>query len=410
MCSSAVGSSQKYEAGLRHELTFLGFISTPTVYDPLYTYRASGGIGAYNASYPPFTDPNNDALLASEVSAAVLSTRSGQITLSQGPGFSSHLLTGGIAFMQPISEINGNNFSAADSVFAHQQLGTQIDIWYPVTQFVATAGDCKIWGIPSYALSLCIAPAPGNASALIAGTMSLKEDIAKTLGVSGCFDDPTCFSNLTWTESLDFSVTIAFSQRAADVVYERATPQDITAFSNLSHPTPEIIAPSDLFIAFESLFGPDYTSTGMLGDGSSTTSNLLYNYIDVFTGYNEDSAEPIDEIYVNTLGGLISLPILMFQPTSGVGPNPDPDLTQPEVGLVPNLYFSLDLSESKIIAVIPRWVAIVYLVISAIIYACCIAAIVLSFQGPSPPVSSLEMIDFASKAVPMTGKSTSRHF
>lgn len=158
-------------------MTCLGFITTTTVYDPLYTFRASGGIGAYNASYPAFWDPDNIAILASEVSSTVLSSGGGQVLLSHGPGFSSHFLIGGLGFMQPLGEINGGNFPDADSVFAHQQLGVQTDLWDPVSEFVATTSDCKIWGIPLYALMLCIAPAPGNASALIAGRMPFLKEV-----------------------------------------------------------------------------------------------------------------------------------------------------------------------------------------------------------------------------------------
>lgn len=203
---------------------------------------------------------------------------------------------------------------------------------------------------------------------------------------------------------------IAFSQRTADVVYSR-TSQAITAFSNLSDPTPEIIAPSDLFLGFEAFFGPDYTSTGNLAGNSSATGNFLYNYIDALTDYNpNDTALTPDEIDTKVLGGLVSLPILMFEPTSGLCPNPDVDLTQPEVDLAPDLYFLLDLSESKVIAVIPKWVVLVYLVMSASVYVFCVGAIFLSFQADRPPVSSFEMIDFASKALPVIGKSISRHF
>jgi len=202
---------------------------------------------------------------------------------------------------------------------------------------------------------------------------------------------------------------IAFSQRTADVVYSR-TSQAITAFSNLSDPTPEIIAPSDLFLAFDAFFGPDYTSTGNLADNSSATGNFLFNYIDTLTDYNSNEALTPAEIDTKVLGGLVSLPILMFEPTSGVGPNPDVDLTQPEVDLAPDLYFLVDLSESKVIAVIPKWVVTVYLAISASVYVFCVGTIFLSFQADRPPVSSFEMIDFASKAVPVIGKSISQHF
>jgi hypothetical protein len=74
--------------------------------------------------------------------------------------------------MQPTDQIDGTDFPDADSVVAHQQLGVQIDLSSSVSEFVATTSDCKIWGIPSYGLNLCIAPAPGNKSALIAGRMT----------------------------------------------------------------------------------------------------------------------------------------------------------------------------------------------------------------------------------------------
>ena len=213
---------------------------------------------------------------------------------------------------------------------------------------------------------------------------------------------------MTWTESLDFSVMIAFSQRTADVVYSRAS-HEITAFSNLSDPTPEIIAPSDLFLGIDAIFGPDYTTTGILADNSSATGNLLYNYIDIFTDYDINEALSINETDTNELGGLLTLPIFMFQATS-LNPNPDVDLTQPQVGLAPNLYISVDLSESKLIVVIPKWVVIVYLGISATVYVCCVGAIFLSLPADRPPVSSFEMIDFASKAVSVIGKSTCETF
>jgi hypothetical protein len=162
------------EAGLGHELTFLGFISTTTVYNPLSTFQVSGGVGTYNASYPGYWDPNNIATTAAQISYFVFNSGSGQILLSQESGQASHLLVGGIGFMQPTGEIFGNDFPAADSVFAHQQLGAQIDVWDQIPEVVLNRNDCKIWGIPLYALQLCIVSAPGNTAAFIAGTIHIK--------------------------------------------------------------------------------------------------------------------------------------------------------------------------------------------------------------------------------------------
>jgi hypothetical protein len=194
---------------------------------------------------------------------------------------------------------------------------------------------------------------------------------------------------------------IAVSQRTVDVVYSK-TNLTITSYSNLSDATAEIISPSDLLVAFDTIFGPDYTSTGNLTESSSAVGSLLYNYINVFT-----DGDPKNQ---DVLGELVALPILMFQPTSGFNPNSDDDLNQPQVGLAPDLYFSVDLSESKFVAVIPKWVVIVYLVVSIVVYSCCVGVMFLSFRVDRPPVSSFELIDFASRVVPVIGKSISPHF
>jgi hypothetical protein len=179
----------------------------------------------------------------------------------------------------------------------------------------------------------------------------------------------------------------------------------LIAFSNMSDPNPEIIAPSDLFLAFDYMFGPDYTSTGNLSDGNSAIGYVLYNYIDIFTDPSLNESRSINHTEIFTLGGLVALPMLMSQPTSGLGPTPDVDLSIPQVGLASDLYLSVDLSQSNLIAVIPKWVVIVYLIMSATVYVCCVVAMFLSLQRPQPSVSSFEVLDLASKAVSVTGKS-----
>jgi hypothetical protein len=201
---------------------------------------------------------------------------------------------------------------------------------------------------------------------------------------------------------------MAFSRRAADMVYSRAS-QEITAFSNLSDPTPDIIAPSDLFHAFDNIFGPDYTSTGTLANGSSPIGYVLYDYIDFYTDPSLNESRSINQTDLG-LGGLVSLPILMSQATSGLSPDPDVDLSIPQLGLASNLYFSVDMSQSKLIAVIPKWVVIIYLSVSATVYLCCVVAMFLSLQGDQPPVSSFEVLDLASKAVAVAGESTFLQF
>lgn len=74
-------------------------------------------------------------------------------------------------------------------------------------------------------------------------------------------------------------------------------------------------------------------------------------------------------------GGLLTLPILMFQDNLN-NPNPDnskPDL--PEVGEPRDLNISVDILESKAVAVIPKWVVIVYFIMSTAVYSCCVGAI-----------------------------------
>jgi hypothetical protein len=90
----------------------------------------------------------------------------------------------------------------------------------------------------------------------------------------------------------------------------------------------------------------------------------------------------------------------MFQ-DNGNNPNvaANTDALVPEMGEPPDLHISVDLSESRVVATIPEWVVIVYLVMSTAVYSCCVGAMFLSFRVQGPPISSFEMIDFASRIV-----------
>lgn len=101
---------------------------------------------------------------------------------------------------------------------------------------------------------------------------------------------------------------------------------------------------------------------------------------------------------VSALGGLFISPILIFQ-DNGNNPNLDSNIDLSEMDEPPDLRISVDLSESKMIAVIPEWVVIVYLVMSMAVYSCYIGAMFLSFWVQAPQISSFEMINFASKIV-----------
>jgi hypothetical protein len=151
-----------------------GFITITTVYHALYTFSATGGVGEYNPAFANSSLWNTD-MIANEVAQSSLSLFTSptlHVLLEESTGWDSHFFTGGVASLQPGPLALNANFSKADSLFVHQQLGAQIDIWHPISGQNVSTSECKIWSISEipFALQLCITSAEDNPNILIGGT------------------------------------------------------------------------------------------------------------------------------------------------------------------------------------------------------------------------------------------------
>jgi hypothetical protein len=188
---------------------------------------------------------------------------------------------------------------------------------------------------------------------------------------------------------------MAISQRTADVTYSFNN-LSILSVTSLSVPTTERVAVSDLFIAFETILGPVNSTL----DPESANAQLITQLAEVFSlghvaGYDLEGS----------FASILGLPFLIFQ-QNFLNPNASDELTEPEPGFAPELYVSVDLSETIIIGTIPHWTVIVYIALSFAVLLPCIVGIYLALLVQGPVTSSFTMVDFASRIPTSDGQST----
>jgi len=189
---------------------------------------------------------------------------------------------------------------------------------------------------------------------------------------------------------------MAISQRTADVVYSRSN-RSILSTTNVSAPTTEIIAPSDFFLAFETIFGLDSSYPETQYDIDPFSANVIL--IDVLeVSFSRSTEDPSGAVALSLFRGILATPLLLFQPTY-LNPNLNFSSEALPIGLAPELYVAVDLSQSFQRLIIPKWAWIVYVTISGSIYLCCVGGMVAALFVKTPPTTPFEVVDFASRVV-----------
>lgn len=196
---------------------------------------------------------------------------------------------------------------------------------------------------------------------------------------------------------------VAYSRRTSDIVYDRYNSSVILSATNLSTPSAERITASDLFDGLEVMFGFDISHGSQALDISSSNSELLMTLAATFSALSQ---MPYPQASGISVGGqaytyfvaILTMPVLLFQPT-WVNPYYNITPLEPEAGLPPDLYISVDLSKQIVRAIIPKWTVIVYLIVSLAVYFWCIGGMFLSSFIQTPPSTPFELIDFSSRVV-----------
>lgn len=187
---------------------------------------------------------------------------------------------------------------------------------------------------------------------------------------------------------------MAISQRTADVVYSR-TNRSILSTTNVSAPTAEIITPSDFFLSFETILGPDSSDPNSQYPLDPFAANTIL--VDVLQNdFAITSEDPSGSAALALFRGILAAPLVLFQPT-WINPNFNSSSDEPQLGLPPELYVAVDLSQSFQRLTIPLWTWIVYVVVSLSIYVWCVGGLVISLFIRTPPTTPYDMIDFASR-------------
>ena len=208
---------------------------------------------------------------------------------------------------------------------------------------------------------------------------------------------------MTWADEAIYAVEIGFSRRTADVAYDRYNSSLILSATNLSNPSAQNITASDLFDALEMVFfGFDIAEPSQVPDLSSSNAQLLMT---LATSISASSQIPYTpgipqggQAYIYFVG-ILTMPILLFQP-NWLSPqllNDTP--TAIENSLPPDLYISVDLSTQTVRAIISQWTVFVYLIVTLAVYFWCLGGMLLASFVQTPPSTPFQLVDFASRVV-----------
>jgi hypothetical protein len=155
-------------------LTYLGFITTTPVYERLFTFPVSAGIGPYNVSlaqsnfYFPSQIAITVATLFSTLFADITNTLPLTSTHCPSDPCLSYFFPGSMGLIAPWPW-RIQNFSRADVLIVRGVQGVQVDFWSRSVSDQLESNDCKLWGGDDAAIMICIAASSLNHSNLIAG-------------------------------------------------------------------------------------------------------------------------------------------------------------------------------------------------------------------------------------------------
>ena len=283
----------------------------------------------------------------------------------------------------------------ADSISIRGLQGVKVDFWDSDLGEQFMSEDCKIWGSNETAIEICLRQSSHEKNNLVLGIMTSL--LPLTIGASVCpLDTYDCLQNHTWSNQTQSVTAMAISHCTADVVYSR-TNRSFLSTTNVSAPTTQIIAPSDFFLAFETIFGFDSSYPETQYDIDPFSANdVLIDAINV--EFSRSSHDPSGAVALSLFRGLLATPLLLFQPTY-LNPNLNLSSEAPPKGLPPELYVTVALSQSFQWLTIPKWTWIVYVTISGSIYLWCAGGIAGALFIKTPPKTPFEVIDFASRVV-----------
>jgi hypothetical protein len=179
----------------------------------------------------------------------------------------------------------------------------------------------------------------------------------------------------------------------------------ILSVTNLTTPSVQNIAPTDLFSGLESVLGGDIsTSTSELNPDSANSGLvdlLAADFADLTNVPHQDGALgsatlPSADAYP-LFWAILTLPPLLFQAN---WLNPYPVATSQ---LEP---VSVDILDAMIRAVIPQWTFILYLIASLAVYFWCVGGMCFALHVQGAPSTPFEVIDFASRIASNRGNNS----
>lgn len=189
---------------------------------------------------------------------------------------------------------------------------------------------------------------------------------------------------------------MAIYSRSAKTTYSRSTGNLLVAES-FSTPQLQPITSNDLFTVMETFFGtPPLNSTQLIDQTVLDFILWISNYLDIYVKQDIESASVS---IISNFRGLLTLPLLWFQP-NGLSFNVSASLSSiPLPGLPPSMTVTASLAETKGYVALARWTAYVYIAVASV-FLCTLSGILfVTTSTQSPTTSAFSVLDFSSRVL-----------
>jgi hypothetical protein len=175
-----------------------------------------------------------------------------------------------------------------------------------------------------------------------------------------------------------------------DVMYAQFN-STIESVTNVRPPTTtQSLSSTDLNISLARIFG-------LATNGNTTTdsaSGVLTSFLSNILNGNLD-----ENIYNDYLRSILTMPLLLFQPNSGLNLHATFRANSIASGLPSELYTTVDYANPVGRIIVSKWTILVYMTIAVSIYICCIAWLSWAMTLQKPRNSQFPLIDFAARAL-----------
>ncbi|KAF2499710.1 hypothetical protein BU16DRAFT_558019 [Lophium mytilinum] len=299
----------------------------------------------------------------------------------------SYLISGAYNTVRPLPFTTRSD--DAPSFKIYNAPAYQIDMWDPPSNLSFGKTDCSTYGgnfNGSQGLALCNAKSKENE--LVSGLAWC----ASGLSANGTCLDPVSMSGSA-TQANSWATSWSIWRRTSTVTFSR-TSFVIQDVQDLGTPSPQVISPTDLFIAYDLMFyKPSPVSNFTRCDLSSERYAVIQNVAAELYAWNDNSTSNLSQGR-STLRNILAIPLFLFTPTIRVK-GLDTSTNETQLGLPDENHVTGAYCMRSHRSVPGRWTVIAYGIVGGITLLLAAVAYLVAARWPKPRTTEFPMLDFA---------------